>query len=121
MPYMNYKFPSNSNYVYKKLIINMNTIQLISFIQHLNVNLPFEIRKQQASTNKYIKQMNILSYIKRQGKDLKESITLFYNDENSFISETVYQFVILNLILYSISKYCTGKLQEVGNNMLKNV
>jgi hypothetical protein len=25
----------------------------------------------------------------------------------------------MNLILYCISKYCTGKLQEVGNNMMK--
>jgi hypothetical protein len=97
----------------------MNTIQQISFIKHLNVNLPFEIRKQQASTNKYIKQMNILSYVKKQDKELKESITLFYNYENSFLYETVYQFFILILILYCISKYCTGKLQEVGNKMMK--
>jgi hypothetical protein len=107
------------------LILYMNTIQLISLIQYLNINLPFEIRKQQTSTNKFIKQANIMSYIKIEDRDLNQTIVSFMNDETSFLGNSIYQAIILGAILilnisfYIIVKYGRGKLQGYVNKALQ--
>jgi hypothetical protein len=107
------------------LILYINTIQLISLIQYLNINLPFEIRKQQDSTNKFIKRVNIMSYIKIRERDLNQSIISFMNDETSFLGNSIYQIIILaaililNILLYHILKFTRGKLQIYASKALQ--
>jgi hypothetical protein len=46
------------------LIFYLNTIQLLSFIQYLNVKIPFEIKQEQNAGKKFMSKLNILSYVK---------------------------------------------------------
>jgi hypothetical protein len=106
-------------------ILYLNTIKILSLIQYLNINLPFEIRKQQSSTSKHIKKINILHYIRIQGKDMNEALNSYLNDENSFIAGTINQFMILvsifmiNLLIGCITRCADGKLKALGNKMLR--
>jgi hypothetical protein len=107
------------------IILYLNTIQLLSYIQYLNINLPIDIRKQQSSTTKHIKKINILSYITVQDKDLNQALKSSLDDHNSFISETIYHsivigfIVIVNILAYYITRYGKGKLKELGKKILK--
>ncbi len=106
------------------LILYLNMIKILSLIQYLNINLPFEVRKQQSSTSKHIEKINILSYISIHGKDLNETLESYSDDEHSFLAETIYQFMILvavlimNLLIYCITRCAKGKLKELGNKIL---
>lgn len=107
------------------LILYINTIQLISYVQHLNIQLPYEIRKQQSSNNKIMKRINFLSNIKIQDQDLKEYIGFSLDDDYSFLANAIYQLITLwiivafNCIICSISRYRSGKVKEIASKLLR--
>jgi hypothetical protein len=109
------------------LLLYVNTIQLLSLIQHLNIDLPFEIRKQQSSTDKYIKKINLLSYIKIHDRDLKDNLVSFSNDDNSFLGNSVYYLVmtgtilIINILFYFITRFGKGKFKEIANKAIQHL
>jgi hypothetical protein len=107
------------------LILFMNTIQLISCIQYLNIPLPFEIKKQQSSTNKFIRKTNILTYMRIEDKDLKNYIGSSLDDEYSFTASAIYTMLVLfivisqNVIIYLFCRYGKGKVKEKATKILK--
>lgn len=107
------------------LILYINTIQLISLIQYLNIPQPYEIRKQQSSTNSFMKDINIFSHMKSKGQDLNGYIRSSLDDENSFLAQsshhliTLVIIVTLNCIIYCISRYSRGKINEIASKVLR--
>jgi hypothetical protein len=107
------------------LILYINTIQLISFIQYLNIPLPLEIKKQQSSTNKYMKNINILSQIKIQGNDISQYLESSLDDQHSFLAHSIYNLIVfvgilvVNCSIYLLSRYTRGKLKDITSKVLK--
>ncbi len=106
------------------LIFYINTIKLLSYIQYLSINLPFEIKKEQGSCKKFMKRLNILSYVKIEDKNPSDYLVHYLDDENGFLPSMIYEIVILmllfimNAILYMINKYANCKIKNLTDRIL---
>lgn len=106
------------------LILYINTVKLLSFITHLNIPLTYEIRKEQSSTQQYIQYINPLSYLSYQDQELDKYLTTYLDDPYSFISNIIYELMILvliaifNIIIYLLSRYTRGKLKKLTSKAL---
>jgi hypothetical protein len=67
------------------LIFYINTIQLLSYIQHLNINLPFEIKKEQSSIDKFMKRLNILSHLNIEDETPSDYLIDMLDDKKGFL------------------------------------
>ncbi len=100
------------------LVLYISTVQMLSLIEHLNINIPYEIKAQQSSTSKFMKKMNILLYIHIQNKEPSDYIKYTLNDDNSFLAQIIYNIILLlfilifNALIYWISKYAKGICRE---------
>lgn len=103
------------------LLLYLNTVKLISYIQKFNIQYPFEIRKQQSTCDKYLSEMNPFSYINMNGYTIHENMNSIIDDSYSFISSSIYYIMLLIVLFighatfYIITRYCNGKLKALGN------
>lgn len=106
------------------LIFYINTIKLLSYIHLLNINLPYEIRKEQSATSKFISNANIFSYIDKDLYPLDDIYT-YLADQYSFIFNTLYYIItllflgIFHMSTYIFTQYSKGKLESLGSKVLE--
>lgn len=107
------------------LVFYLNTIQILSYIQYLSINLPFEVKQDQKSSYKFMKRMNILSNLNIAGKDPKDYLSDILEDPQGFIPQIIYQLITLSLIiifhsfLYLIIIYDKGKVKDKASKLIK--